>query len=57
VPTAAVVLPKGFTYPARLDGRISLASARLEPLPTPMPLGTRRRQASHRRAGGWLARM
>jgi peptide/nickel transport system substrate-binding protein len=46
VPTASFVLPRGLTFPARPDGRISLWKARLEPLPTPMPLGTRRRQAS-----------
>jgi peptide/nickel transport system substrate-binding protein len=55
VPNAIVVLPKGLTYPARADGRILLAEARLEAKPTPIPLGTRRRQVSENRArtGAW----
>lgn len=54
VPNASFVLPKGLTFPARLDGRVTLAEARLEPQPTPTP-PAKRRQASEKRAmtGAW----
>jgi peptide/nickel transport system substrate-binding protein len=42
VPNRAMVLPKGLTFPARADGRISLAEARLEPQPVPTPPGRQR---------------
>lgn len=49
VPTATFVLPKGLTFPARPDGRIDLAQARLEPQPAPTPPG-KRRQGSEKQA-------
>jgi peptide/nickel transport system substrate-binding protein len=43
LPSSTVVMPKNLTYPARPDGAILLAEARLEPEPTPIPLGTKKR--------------
>ena len=37
VPNTVLVLPKGMTYPARSDGRIPLADARIEPTTTQSP--------------------
>jgi peptide/nickel transport system substrate-binding protein len=44
IPTTVSVLPRGLTYPARLDGAVMLAEAHLEPppSPTPRPSGLRR---------------
>ena len=49
VPNATFVLPKGLTFPARPDGRIALAEARLQPQPASTP-PAKRRQGSEKRA-------